>query len=319
MPDTRFLPLDTALPSSGKSGGTPHLSIGIDLGGTKILAMIVDNRGEIIATVKEATAHGPDAPVLAQLVRISRDLANRAGAAIEAVQTVVVGIPAAISPSTGLASLSPNLNLPEDIPLADLLAKRLPQSRILVENDVNLAAYGEASALKAAEDTPVVFLSFGTGVGMGLVIGKTLIRGAFGRSGEIAYMPFGPHPHHAAISSQNGLFEDSVGTPGIISRYCREGETVAGLFQRADAGDEDAVSAIDTLARDASIGAGAIQSLLDPAAIVLGGGIGSQVRFQSALARHAAALLPFPCPLHPSRFGAEAGVIGAALFALRNG
>ncbi|MBD8892288.1 ROK family protein [Roseibium litorale] len=318
MPNDRYLPLENAFPATSKNGGKPGLSVGIDLGGTKINAMVVDNHGKILARVNEPTAHGPDAPVLDQLSRVVTSLANQAGASSEDVRTVAIGIPAAISPQTGLASLSPNLYLPEDIPLAELLGERLPLTCILVENDVNLAAYGEASAMEAPDGEPVVFLSFGTGVGMGLVIGKNLIRGAFGRGGEIAYLPLGPSPHEKAPGSQNGIFEDIVGTPGIRATYCREGETVADLFQRAEAGEADAVAAIDGVAREASAGVGAIQSLLDPMAIVIGGGIGSQPRFQKALARHVDSLLPFPCALQPSRFGAEAGVIGAALFALRH-
>ncbi|SHL38524.1 ROK family protein [Roseibium suaedae] len=315
MPDDSHLPIDPASSAASERAQDPGLFIGIDLGGTKILALIADARGQILARINEPTAHGPDAPVLEQLVRITDDLATQASATLTDICTLAIGIPAAVSPQTGLASLSPNLCLPEDVPLAALLAKRLPGTRILVENDVNLAAYGEAFALAAENGQPVVFLSFGTGVGMGLVIGKTLIRGAFGRGGEIAYLPTGATPHEKAGASQNGLFEDIVGTPGIRARYCEDGETVADLFQRADAGDKHAAKAIEQIAREASVGVAAIQSLLDPQAIVIGGGIGSQDRFRQALARQADSLLPFPCPLQPSRFGSDAGVIGAALFA----
>ncbi|MDQ0455853.1 ROK family protein [Rhizobium paknamense] len=289
--------------------------VGIDLGGTKILAGLADDRGEVIATFSEPTRHGPQAPVLSQLADIVLRLAREAGVAPAEIARVVVGVPSVVSPQTGLASLSPNLALPEDRPLATLLAAILP-CPVTVENDVNLAAFAEAHRGRGQGEGSLVFLSFGTGVGMGLVLGGQVVRGAHGRTGEIAYLPVGDRPHDRAPQSLNGLFEDAVGTFGIRARFgLTEEGGVAALFTALRQGDAAARAALDEIARTASLGIAAIHSMIDPALTVIGGGIGSQPEFFDALKRQTAPLLPFSCRLEQSHFGADAGMIGAVLLA----
>ena len=241
-----------AEPGLGLGKGRGGHVIGIDLGGTKLLAGLADADGTLLLSREEPTRHGVDAPVLGQIAEMARALAGEAGLAAEEIAQLVIGVPSAVSPQTGLASLSPNLALPADRPLAALVGERLPFP-VAVENDVNLAAYGEASGLADVVGS-LVFISFGTGVGMGMVINGQLVRGAFGRAGEIAYLPVGPQPHTTAPASENGLFEDIVGTAGIRQRFDLGQASVADLFGRAAAGDGQAVAAIDTLAQDASLG-----------------------------------------------------------------
>ncbi len=289
--------------------GAGHV-VGIDLGGTKLLAGIADAEGNLLSTCEEPTRHGDGAPVLQQIVDIVAVLTKGLSLDAHDIAGLVIGVPSAVSPSTGLSSLSPNLALPADQPLSHLLGERLPFP-VTVENDVNLAAYGEAKAANLAEGESLVFISFGTGVGMGYVVDGRLVRGAFGRAGEIAYLPLGNDPHAEAPASENGLFEDRVGTAAIRQRFAMEGASVAELFTRARSGDVTAGEAIDTIARWASVGVASVQALMDPARIVIGGGIGSQDLFLERLQYHLAPLLPFPCPVNPSRFGARAGLIGA--------
>lgn len=288
--------------------------VGIDLGGTKILAGIADLEGKVLAILREPTEHGPGAPVLDQMASLVGKLANQAGIDASSVRRVVIGVPSAVSPTTGLASLSPNLALPEDQPLARLMQARL-HVPVHVENDVNLAAFGEAVVGAGKGLSSVAFLSFGTGVGLGLVVDGKMLRGAFGRAGEIAYLPTGSDVHQHAPVSENGLFEDEVGTRGVVARHPDLGG-VRDLFERAEAGDETARKAIDDLARRGSVGVAAIHAIVDPDLTVIGGGIGSQPYFFERIRHHLAPLLPFDCRLEPSRHGAEAGMLGAVLSAL---
>ncbi|HLP70023.1 MAG TPA: ROK family protein [Rhizobium sp.] len=297
--------------------GDPDHVVGIDLGGTKILAGIADHQGTILATINEPTRHGPGAPVLAQLVDIVHRLAAEGGIPLDRIGHVQVGVPSAVSPTTGLASISPNLALPDDQPFAPLIAARL-RLPVTVDNDVNLAAFAEASRGAGQGKGSLAFVSFGTGVGMGLVIGGEIVRGEHGRAGEIALLPFGPDMHARAPSTENGLFEDEVGTPGIRKRFQLGETTVAELFEKAMSGEEEALTAIDVVARDASVGLAAVFSLIDPAVAVIGGGIGSHPLFFENLKRHLAPLLPFPCPLESSCFGPRAGMVGAVMQALRH-
>ncbi|MFC3165674.1 ROK family protein [Ciceribacter thiooxidans] len=311
-------------PEAARSDGTLHRRedrpthvVGIDLGGTKILAGIADHQGTILATINEPTRHGPDAPVLAQLADVVHRLAAEIGVALDRIAHVQVGVPSAVSPATDLASLSPNLALPEDRPLAAMIASRLP-SPVTVDNDVNLAAFAEAGRGAGKDKGSLAFISFGTGVGMGLVVSGEIVRGEHGRAGEIALLPFGVDVHTRAPSTENGLFEDAVGTPGIRKRFHLGETTVAELFEKAMSGDQEARAAIDAVARDASVGVASVFSLIDPAVAVIGGGIGSHPLFFESLKRHLMPLLPFPCPLEPSSFGPRAGMIGAVALALRH-
>ncbi|MFD1745492.1 ROK family protein [Rhizobium helianthi] len=290
-------------------------AIGIDLGGTKIIGGLADCGGHLLAELTEPTENGPDAPVLQQIVRLSERLASLAGIALKDVAGMVIGIPSAVSPDTGLASLSPNLCLPEDQPLQTLLEQALPFP-VTVENDVNLSAFGEAQARPPKDRQSLVFASFGTGVGMGIVIEGKIVRGAFGRAGEIAYLPFGSDPHAGAEVNPDGLFEAVVGTAGIRQRFARGGETVADIFARAARGEQDALNAIEETARTASIGIASVLTLIDPQLIVIGGGIGSQAVFQDKLRAYTQRLLPFPIRMEPSRYSAKAGLMGATALAV---
>jgi glucokinase len=291
--------------------------IGVDLGGTKILAGIANSSGRILAVREEQTLHGEGAPVLDQMALMIHNLIFDVGGQVDEVDCVVIGIPSAVEPTTGLASLSPNLALPSDRSLSDLMASRIA-CPIYVENDVNLAAYGEAWAGVGQGKSSLAFISFGTGVGMGLVVNGDLWRGEFGRAGEIGYLPVGAMPHGTAPLSENGLYEDAVGSRGIRDRFVSNEGTVADLFASARSGDHQALSALDEIARSASVGIAAVHALFDPAVTVIGGGIGSQIEFLELLKTHLRPLLPFSCRLEPSHFGARAGLMGAVVLAARH-
>lgn len=290
--------------------------IGIDLGGTKLLAGIADCHGDILKTLEQPTSHGENGSVLDQMAQLIAALLQATERSESDLLRVVIGIPAAVDPQTGLASLSPNLRLPADRSLADLMAQKV-KCPILVENDVNLAAFAEAAAVKPSHGEALAFVSFGTGVGMGLVVNGELWRGAFGRAGEIGFLPFGAEPHAHASQSENGLYEDAVGTHGIRARFSQGTDTVADLFSAARVGNPQAQSAIDAVARDASVGLAAIHALLDPSVTVIGGGIGTQPEFFAALKTHLQNLLPFECKIEPSRFGPRAGMMGAVMLAMK--
>lgn len=295
--------------------------IGIDLGGTKLLAGIANADGDILTSIEQPTHHGEDGSVLDQMVALIATLLANVGRSSSDLLRVVIGVPAAVDPKTGLASLSPNLRLPADRSLADAMTAGLSAHNIrcpvVVENDVNLAALAEATVALPQSDDTLAFISFGTGVGMGLVVNGALWRGAFGRAGEIGYLPFGATPHADAPQSENGLFEDAVGSKGIRARFSADNQTVTDLFAAARRGDGPAQSAIDEIAQNASVGLAAVHALLDPSMTVIGGGIGTQIEFFEALKRHLKPLLPFECRIEPSQFGGQAGMIGAVTLALQ--
>ncbi|WP_245269503.1 ROK family protein [Allorhizobium undicola] len=286
--------------------------VGIDLGGTKLAGGLARLDGTLLAREEVLTLPASQQSALSQIADMVLRLAGAAGVERRSIAALVVGVPAVVSPQTGLASLSPNLALPADRPLSRLLEEALGLA-VAVENDVNLAAFAEARAGQG--QASLAFVSFGTGVGMGLVVDGQLMRGANGRAGEIGFLPIGATPHAVAGQSVNGLLEDEIGTAALRRRHASRWPDMRDLFSALRAGDDAALAALDDLACTASIGIAAIQTLIDPALTVIGGGIGSQPEFLAALRRHVAALLPFECRLAESRFGAEAGMIGAVMMA----
>ena len=300
--------------SQTPNDGEPYV-VGVDLGGTKLLAGIADCQGHLLFSHEEPTQHGGNGRVIGQIADLVRRLAREAAVEPENLAQVVIGVPAVVSPQTGLASLSPNLALPEEPPLSELVSAQLGIP-VVVENDVNLAAFGEAMGGHGNAVATLAFVSFGTGVGMGLVIDGKLVRGVEGRAGEIGFLPAGTHVHERAPLSENGLYEDAVGTAGIRQRFLRPDETVVDLFRRAEAGDAASLQAIDDIAAEASKGIAAIHALIDPALTVIGGGIGSHPLFMARLREKVSPLLPFSCRLEVSRFGARAGLMGALLLGI---
>ncbi|MBB3657936.1 glucokinase [Rhizobium sp. BK650] len=291
------------------------LVAGVDLGGTKVLAGLCDRRGTVLAVTEEPTEHGEQAPVLAQIPRMILSLVQRFRE-YGPLHTAVIGVPTAVSPLTGLSSLSPNLAIPADQPLAGLLGRNLP-CPVFVENDVNLAAFAEATLGKGRDHNSLAFIAFGTGVGMGLVIDGKLFRGRHGRAGELGLLPLGADPHCEAPKARAGLFEDQVDSPAVRGLY-RDGTVpVSEIFARAARGDAEASAAIETLAKSASVGIASIQAVFDPSLIVLGGGIGSRSEFIERVVRYMPSLLPFPVEIEPTALGPEAGMRGALMLGLR--
>lgn len=289
------------------------LVAGFDLGGTKLTGELADLSGHVLAQATAATHH--PAP-LAQISAMLGQLIEQAGQQSQAVRHVAVGVPGAVSQTTGLVSFSPNLGLPSDQPLADLLAD-LCVCPVTVENDVNAAAWGEFIFGHGRKHHSLAFLSFGTGVGLGLVLNGALWRGGRGMAGEIALLPLGDSAHAQAPQSRNGLFEDAVGSPGIRQRYGDDTVSVTEIFARAAAGEGKAIACLHETARLASYGVASLISLLDPPILVLGGGIGTQPDFVQALLGYTAPLLGGTVPeIMVSAFGPAAGGRGATALAL---
>ena len=280
--------------------------IGLDLGGTKLHASTTTEDGHQGRHILEPTRTGSETELFEQLIDVVWRLRDGRSGAI-----VAIGAPGAITQPQGVVDLVPNLPLTAGRPLGKDLEQvlRLP---VAIENDVNLAALAEARLGAGAHLDLVCFLAFGTGVGMGTVVGGRILRGAHGRAGEISYLPVGTSSADAKLTAA-GQFEDLVGKHALTERY--SGIVVDGqaLFEKALQGDAEAIRAIEETAAHAALGVVGVQSLLDPDLIVLGGGIGMQKLLFERLSQQASRLFPFPINLRLSGLGAGAGLLGAII------
>lgn len=162
-----------------------QLFIGVDLGGTKILAGVVEDNGKVISRAKKKTQadQGP-AKVIGRIAECVQDAMAAAG--VTKVTAVGVGSAGAIDYDRGVILEAGNLGW-KNFPLREMLAKELSHEAVVVDNDVNAGAYGEwkLGAGKNAENLLAVFV--GTGIGGGLVLNGRLYRGQLHTAGEIGH------------------------------------------------------------------------------------------------------------------------------------
>jgi glucokinase len=164
---------------SGPSG----LAIGVDVGGTKLAAGLVHGGGEVVYRCRRETPNEPEA-LCAEIVDLVAEIEHR-----HAVGHVPVGIGiAAIVDHNGVARYAPNLPL-VDRPILDELRKSLDRTAVTVDNDANVAAWGEYRVGAGTDAvSSLLMLTVGTGVGGGLVLDGRLVRGAWGFAGEFGHI-----------------------------------------------------------------------------------------------------------------------------------
>ncbi|MET7704874.1 ROK family protein [Micromonospora sp. NPDC005413] len=289
---------------------------GVDLGGTKLRAALADLNGHLVAEDVLATDPRGGVAVAAQIDALLRDLAVRGGVDWSDIRASAIGLPGAPHPTTGTIGLSPNVSELEALDVRAELTRRLGHP-VLLDNDVNMAAAGERWLGSGRTHRHFVFVAVGTGIGMGIVLDGQLVRGARGAAGEISYLPLGTDPFDPA-NQVRGALEEAVAGAALAARYravSGEQTSVPDVFDRAAAGDPGARAAIDEEARFIALAVVAVTAILDPEAVVLGGGIGSRVELVEPVRRWVAALSADVPVIKTSQLGDRAGLLGAVAVA----
>ncbi len=245
-----------------------ELVVGIDLGGSKVNAAIADADGTFIARHREGT----EEDLASQVVTVTERLAAQAGVTLDRVAATVIG--GAGVPLAGGLEDAPNLVADDSRTFAFELADRLGHP-IRIENDVNVAAVGELHYGVGRDVDTFVVMSVGTGVGMGVVVRRQLVRGSHNAAGEIAHLPVGSDPFDPA-SQVHGPFEEMVAGSALVERYFERSGKVATSEQIFDslASDEDARASVREHGRWMALGIAAVRAVLDPHLFVFNGGLG---------------------------------------------
>ncbi len=257
-------------------GPVSGLSVGLDIGATKTLGLVIDDAGEILAEVREATEPGSDG-VVRTAARVVEALRAATGQPLTG--TVGVGMPGLVDHEKGTVKYAVNLGLEGDwFPLGDLLSDRLGVP-VVVENDVNAATLG-AVAMSGEDD--LVYVSIGTGLAGGLVLDGRLRRGEHGAAGEIGHIPVDPHGV-LCTCGQRGCLETLASGSAIAAAWPGSGSVppAQALFAAALSGDPDAIAARDRFATGVAEAIRVLSLAVDPRTIVLGGGVaqlGEQLR-----------------------------------------
>jgi fructokinase len=295
------------------------MRIGIDLGGTKIEGIVLDDDGTERARRRIATPGGTYDAIVAAIGDLVAELERAVGRRC----SVGVGTPGALSPATGLIKNANSTRLIGH-PLDTDLERRLDRP-VRVANDANCFAVSEATDGAAAGLNVVFGVILGTGVGGGLVIGGRPLTGAQAIAGEWGHNPLpwpddDERPGPACYCGRHGCIETWLSGPALARQFSvATGRALdaAAITAAAEAGDEAASGVLGRYAHRLARGLATVINLVDPDAIVLGGGL-SRI---PALYRLVPQLWPafvFSEPTHlqtkllPPRHGDSSGVRGAA-------
>jgi fructokinase len=291
--------------------------IGIDLGGTKIEAIAIDPAGRELGRRRVPSPARDYDAIVAAIAGLVDDLERELGGGA----TVGVGIPGVTSPATGLVK-NANTTVLIGRPFDRDLGTRLGRT-VRLANDANCFAMSEAADGAGAGATAVFGVILGTGVGGGLVIGGRIIAGANAIAGEWGHNPL-PWPHDAerpgarCYCGKHGCIETFLSGPGLARDFAEvvgRSLTVPEIVAAAEAGQPAASAALERYEDRLARALATVINVVDPDAIVLGGGLSNLARLYESVPRRWAAYVfsdAVRTRLLPARHGDSSGVRGAA-------
>lgn len=288
--------------------GQTATAIGIDIGGTNVRAALVSGCGEILDHRSEPVARDPER-VLQRVAALCRQLdqVSSVGVGVAIPGRVDVGRKAVLS--GGYLDLS-------GIPFARLLEACLGRP-VVIDNDCNMALVAEAAFGAAQGCRDVVMFTIGTGIGGGVMIDGAIARGR-GSAGQLGHLAVAAGNLPCRCGRRGCVETTSSGT--ALARWMAEaglpaGTTADSLFECEAEGDARARVILEGWATPLRDAVDSIVAAFDPELVVLGGGLGGAAK--RALARVPPRSSWFQCPVVEARLGDNAGVIGAALSAMK--
>ena len=307
------------------------LTIGIDVGGTKVLGGVVDEAGKVLTTARKDTPRQGGSALTQTIADVAKELLQQ-----HSVASVGVSAAGFVSSDRKTMLATPNIADWNGVDLDNQLTKLIGLP-VVIENDANAAAWGEAKFGAGKNQDHMMMLTVGTGIGGGIVVNGALYRGAFGIAAEFGHMRVVPEGHICGCGAR-GCFEQYASGNALL-RHAREAisaspevarnllsrgdGTVAGLTGQAitDAardGDPVALAAFNTTGQWLGAGIASLAVLLDPACVVIGGGVidAGEILLKptrESLERNMpfAGKHPYPT-LIAAELGNEAGLVGVA-------
>jgi glucokinase len=310
------------------TGSLPSRRVGIDVGGTKAQAVVIDPSGEVVESVQRPTPRGDHS--LTGLLDVLVELADEVGHE----GSVGVGVPGLVT-RDGVLRAAPNLDGVADFAVAELLSERFG-SAVHVANDATCATVAEWLLGAGQGTTDMMLVTLGTGIGGGAVANGAVLQGANGFAGEFGHMvvdPAGP----PCPCGRRGCWERYASGSGLamLAREAATGRRLRDVVRHAGGdpqavrgehvqaaareGDPEALAVIDEFSRWVALGLANLTNALDPAMFVLGGGLAAgsdlyldPIRGWFGELLYQSHLRPVPA-IEFARWGPLAGAVGAAL------
>ena len=307
------------------------LTIGIDVGGTKVLGGVVDESGKVLTTARKDTPRQGGSALTQTIADVAKELLQQ-----HSVASVGVSAAGFVSSDRKTMLATPNIADWNGVDLDHQLTALIGLP-VVIENDANAAAWGEAKFGAGKNQDHMMMLTVGTGIGGGIVVNGALYRGAFGIASEFGHMRVVPDGHICGCGAR-GCFEQYASGNALL-RHAREAinaspevarnllsrgdGTVAGLTgqaitEAARDGDAVAVAAFNTTGQWLGAGIASLAVLLDPACVVIGGGVidAGEILLKptrESLERNMPFAGKHPYPeIIAAQLGNEAGLVGVA-------
>jgi len=307
------------------------VTIGIDLGGTKIAAGVVDESGKILSHCQRRTgAERPYQQVIEDMAGTALDAVKKAGLTLSDVESIGVGVPGFFDKKTGVVVFCTNLGW-HDVPLRAEMRKYIDLP-LHGDNDATVAGFGEAIVGVSRDVDTSVFLTLGTGLGSGIVINGKIWSGAHSVGAELGHLMY-QHDGILCTCGARGCLERYASATALVrigheaaqrhpeSVLCgvmEEQWSAKTVIDAAKLGDIAAREAFDEYTTHLANGIITIISFLDPDLIVLGGGVSRAGEYLLEPVRRKVAAGKFFKTLPAGEIviaalGNEAGIIGAAM------
>lgn len=286
-------------------------ALGVDLGGSKLLACLVEQDGRVVGRTIRPTGRGTGPTEACQLIL---DVAKELREAFGVFDAAGIGFPGVVDFCRGFVRSSIMLDGWLDVPLAQRLAPALGVP-CTVDNDVNAAAVAELRERAADKPESMLFVAVGTGIGGAIALGNRLWRGQTGVAGEIGNVTIDRHGLVCWCGRRGCL--NTLASGAAIERQLGSAVSLAELVE---SGDPRLNSVLDEAAQALGIGLANAMNLLNPGLLVLGGGVAQLgapwLETVAKTARAEAFEEAGQCRFELARAGYEAGAVGAALLGI---
>ena len=309
-------------------------TIGIDLGGTNIVAAVVDEKYNIIAKAKTPTAVPRSAELIFDdIAKVCKEAVEKAGLTMNDISSVGLGTPGTVN-SDGVIEFANNLNF-DNVPAKDMIIERLGDKPVYVANDANCAALGEAYAGCGNGAKNFIAVTLGTGVGSGVIIDGKIVTGVNNAGGECGHMVIvvdgeactcGRHGCWEAYASATALINQTKKAmeqypDSVMHQLAKEEGKVSGktAFDAIRRGDIAGIKVVDQYIKYVACGIINLVNALQPEIICVGGGICNEGEtLLRPLRRYIEAerysvYSKIQTKILKAELGNDAGIIGAAI------
>lgn len=309
-------------------------TIGIDLGGTNIVAAVVDEKYNIIAKAKTPTAVPRSAELIFDdIAKVCKEAVEKAGLTMNDISSVGLGTPGTVN-SVGVIEFANNLNF-DNVPAKDMIIERLGDKPVYVANDANCAALGEAYAGCGNGAKNFIAVTLGTGVGSGVIIDGKIVTGVNNAGGECGHMVIvvdgeactcGRHGCWEAYASATALINQTKKAmekypDSVMHQLAKEEGKVSGktAFDAMRRGDIAGIKVVDQYVKYVACGIINLVNALQPEIICVGGGICNEGEtLLRPLRRYIEAerysvYSKIQTKILKAELGNDAGIIGAAI------